>query len=101
MPLEDILDMYPGLRKAVMENVFSADNPQSVQAVLQASANYWKEYRSSQYYIQNIESTQLADQIQNRHHSEKRQQQSIKPATNQPNYHSKPQSLILTHAKKP
>ncbi len=64
MPLEDILDMYPGLRKAVTENGFSADNPQSVQAVLQASANYWKEYRSSQYYIQNIEATQVADNIQ-------------------------------------
>lgn len=64
MPLEDVLDMYPGLRKAVTENGFSADNPQSVQAVLQASANYWKEYRSSQYYIQNIEAAQAADNIQ-------------------------------------
>ncbi len=64
MPLEDILDMYPGLRKAVTENGFSADNPQNIQAVLQASANYWKEYRSSQYYIQNIEAAQAADNIQ-------------------------------------
>lgn len=64
MPLEDILDMYPGLRKAVMENGFSADNPESIKAVLKASADYWKEIRSPQYFIQNIESTQLADQIQ-------------------------------------
>lgn len=64
MPLEDILDMYPGLRKAVTENGFSADNPESIKAVLQASANYWKAYRSPQYFIQNIENTQLADNIQ-------------------------------------
>lgn len=64
MPLEDILDMYPGLRKVVTENGFSADNPESIKAVLKASADYWKEIRSPQYFIQNIESTQLADQIQ-------------------------------------
>lgn len=64
MPTEDILDMYPGLRETVTQNGFSADDPQSVRAVVEAAAKYWRENRKAEYFMQHAESAIAADEIQ-------------------------------------
>ena len=64
MPTEDILDMYPGLRETITKNGFSADDPKSVRAVVEAAAKHWREDRQAAYYLQHAEYAIAADKLQ-------------------------------------
>lgn len=64
MPTEDILDMYPGLRETITKNGFSADDPKSVRAVVEAAARHWREDRQAAYYLQHAEYAIAADKLQ-------------------------------------
>lgn len=60
MPLDDVLDMYPGLREAMDGKDFSPDDPEMVRKIVTASAKEWKNNHEKNYYIQHL--TTLATQ---------------------------------------
>ncbi len=59
MPLENILDMYPGLREAMDGNDFSPDDPKMVRKIVAASAKNWENNYKESYYEQHLSSAAM------------------------------------------
>ena len=59
MPLENALDMYPGLREAMDGKDFSPDDPKMVRKIVAASAQNWENNYKDAYYIQNLTNTAM------------------------------------------
>lgn len=64
MPLDDVLDMYPGLREAMDGKDFSPDDPEMVRKIVAASAKNWNNHYKDTYYEQhcNVLGLQLNSQ---------------------------------------
>lgn len=56
MPLNDVLDMYPGLREAMDGKDFSPDDPEMVRKIVNASAKDWNDHYELTYYRQHLQS---------------------------------------------
>lgn len=56
IPLERILEYYPGLKEVVGRDGFDLNNQQDKKAVVAASARYWKEQREEGYDSQLLSS---------------------------------------------
>ena len=55
-PVENILDMYPGLKEAVMEHDFDINNKKDVERVVQLSSDFWDKNRAKAYGVQHLNS---------------------------------------------
>ncbi len=56
MPLEDALDMYPGLREAMDGKDFSPDDPKMIRKIVDASTKEWNNLYEINYYQQHMQS---------------------------------------------
>ena len=59
MPLNDVLDMYPGLREAMDGKDFSPDDPEMVRKIVATSAKNWNNHYKDTYYEQHSQNLGL------------------------------------------
>lgn len=59
-PVEDILDLYPGLKDVVTKDGFDINNKKDVEKIVRLSSDFWDKNRAKPYEMQHIQQTRAA-----------------------------------------